>query len=164
MPYPIVLYPDKRLNQSCEEVTEITEELIQMLDKMHETMVLHDGVGLAAPQIGKNIRIAIIQADPEEDVIELINPILIESEGEDIDIEACLSIPDQYGTVARAQRIVVRFFDREGVEYELEAADYLARIIQHEMDHLDGILFIEKVIKKLTLEEIEKYGEDVQDD
>lgn len=163
MIYPIILYPDRLLMSVSEEVTEITDELIDMLDNMQETMKAHDGVGLAAPQIGKRLQVAVIQLD-EEEVLELINPIIIDQSGETIDVEACLSIPDQYGTVSRAEQIVLRYFDRQGLEYEMEASDYLARIIQHEVDHLNGKVFIDQVVQRLTREEAEKYMEEKQDD
>lgn len=164
MKYPVVLHPDKLLKRKAEKVTAITEELVTMLDNMYETMVAHDGVGLAAPQIGQSLRVAVIQADEEDDILELINPELVAYEGETVDIEACLSIPGQYGLVPRYDRIVIRYFDREGVEYELEADDYFSRIIQHEMDHLDGHLFIDKATKLMTEEEMVQYMEELEND
>ncbi|MGX6962702.1 peptide deformylase [Vagococcus xieshaowenii] len=164
MNYPVVLHPDKLLKKQAKKVEAITEELIVMLDNMYETMVAHDGVGLAAPQIGRSLRIAVIQADEEDDILELINPEIVSFEGETIDVEACLSIPGKYGLVPRHDRIVIRYFDREGVEYELEADDYFSRIIQHEMDHLDGILFIDKATRLMSEEEMVQYMEELEND
>lgn len=159
MRYPVIIHPNGLLTKKAKPVVDISEELITMLDNMYETMVAHDGVGLAAPQIGKNLRVAVIQEDEEDDVLELINPELVSYKGETVDVEACLSIPGKFGLVPRYEEIVVRYYDREGEEYELEADDYFARIIQHEMDHLDGVLFIDRATKLLTEEEVETYME-----
>lgn len=164
MSYPIVIHPNQKLTRPSQEVGVISDELIQMLDRMKRTMDAHDGIGLAAPQIGKNIRVAIVQLDPEDDVLELINPEIIFHEGENIDVEGCLSLPHQYGTVKRYETIVVRYFDREGDEYELEADDYFARAIQHEIDHLNGILFIDKMIERVAEEDLEDYMEGRRND
>lgn len=164
MSYPIVIHPNQKLTRLSQEVGVISDELIQMLDRMKRTMDAHDGIGLAAPQIGKNIRVAIVQLDPEDDVLELINPEIIFHEGENIDVEGCLSLPHQYGTVKRYETIVVRYFDREGDEYELEADDYFARAIQHEIDHLNGILFIDKMIERIAEEDLEDYMEGRRND
>ena len=141
----------------------ITDELVQLLEDMYETMVAHDGVGIAAPQIGKNLQVAIIEVD-EEDRFELINPEIIESSGESVDVEGCLSIPHTYGTVKRADEITVRYFDREGEEMEVQAFGYLARAIQHEIDHLNGVLFIDKMIDKIPESELEQYMEEHEND
>lgn len=130
---------------------------------MYETMVAHDGVGIAAPQIGKNLQVAIVEVD-EEDRFELINPEIIESSGESVDVEGCLSIPHTYGTVKRADEITVRYFDREGEEMEVQAFGYLARAIQHEIDHLNGVLFIDKMIDKIPESELEQYMEEHEND
>ena len=126
-------------------------------------MVAHDGVGIAAPQIGKNLQVAIVEVD-EEDRFELINPEIIESSGESVDVEGCLSIPHTYGTVKRADEIMVRYFDREGEEMEVQAFGYLARAIQHEIDHLNGVLFIDKMIDKIPESELEQYMEEHEND
>lgn len=141
----------------------ITDELVQLLEDMYETMVAHDGVGIAAPQIGKNLQVAIVEVD-EEDRFELINPEIIESSGESVDVEGCLSIPHTYGTVKRADEITVRYFDREGEEMEVQAFGYLARAIQHEIDHLNGVLFIDKMIDKIPESELEQYMEEHEND
>jgi peptide deformylase len=163
MRYPIIIHPDDRLRRKPEPISVITDELVQLLEDMYETMVAHDGVGIAAPQIGKNLQVAIVEVD-EEDRFELINPEIIESSGESIDVEGCLSIPHTYGTVKRAEEITVRYFDREGEEMEVQAFGYLARAIQHEIDHLNGILFIDKMIDKIPESELEQYMEEHEND
>lgn len=163
MRLPIILYPDYRLKRMAEPVKVITDELVELLDNMHETMVAHDGVGLSAPQVGVNLQIAIVEAD-EGEVIELINPKIVKRSGEDIDVEGCLSLPGKYGTVKRSTEITVIYFDREGDELEMEAFDYLARIIQHEVDHLQGKVFIDKQIEAIPEAELEKYMEEHQHD
>lgn len=160
---PLVLHPDERLQSVTRPIEEITEEVEELLDNLQDTMIAHDGVGLAAPQVGKNLQVAVVE---EEDgaVIELINPRIIHATGETIDVEGCLSIPHVYGTVSRAQRILVHYYDRDGDEMELEAYDYLARAIQHEIDHLQGILFTEKLIERIPEEQLESYMEAKEDD
>lgn len=163
MRYPVIIHPNDKLMKKNREVTEITEELWALLDDMHETMVAHDGVGIAAPQIGKNIQVAIVEVE-EGDLFELINPTIISAKGEDIDVEGCLSIPHVFGTVKRPDEIVVRYYDREGDEIEVEAYGYLARALQHEIDHLNGKLFIDKIIERIPEEELEAYMEEHQND
>lgn len=160
MRYPIVIYPNDRLTQKAESVTVITDEIVALLEDMYETMVVHDGIGLAAPQIGKNLRLAVIEIDEETGLFELINPEIIESKGKDIDVEGCLSIPETYGTVERADEVTVRYFDREGDEIEVTAYGYLARAFQHEIDHLNGELFIDKIIEPIKPEDLEAYMEE----
>lgn len=156
MQYPIVIAPDPILRKENQEVTAITDELLQLLDDMYETMLANDGVGIAAPQVRKNIQVAIVEVE-EGDRFELINPKIIQKSGADIDVEGCLSIPHTYGTVERATEITVRYFDREGEEIEVQAYDFLARAMQHEIDHLQGVLFTDKVIEYIAEEDLEDY-------
>lgn len=156
MQYPIVIAPDPILRKENQEVTAITDELLQLLDDMYETMLANDGVGIAAPQVGKNLQVAIVEVE-EGDRFELINPKIIQKSGADIDVEGCLSIPHTYGTVERATEITVRYFDREGEEIEVQAYDFLARAMQHEIDHLQGVLFTDKVIEYIAEEDLEDY-------
>lgn len=164
MRYPIVIHPNERLTQKAQPVTMITDETIKLLEDMYETMVAHDGIGLAAPQIGKNVQLAVIEIDEETGLFELINPEIIERKGSDIDVEGCLSIPETYGTVERADEVTVRYFDREGDEIEVTAYGYLARAFQHEIDHLNGELFIDKIIDPIKPEDLEAYMEEHIDD
>ncbi|GGC91536.1 peptide deformylase [Enterococcus wangshanyuanii] len=164
MRYPIVIHPNERLMQKAIPVTMITDETITILENMYETMIAHDGIGLAAPQIGKNIQLAVIEVDEETGLFELINPEIIESKGTDVDVEGCLSIPGTYGTVERAEEVTVRYFDREGDEIEVTAYGYLARAFQHEIDHLNGELFIDKIIEPIKPEDLDAYMEEHLDD
>ena len=163
MRYPIIIHPDDRLLKKAAPIEYITDEIVTLLDDMYETMVAHDGIGLAAPQIGKNLRIAVVEVD-EGDRFDFINPEIIERKGTSIDVEGCLSIPETYGTVARAHEVTVRYYDREGSEMEVTAYGYLARAFQHEIDHLDGKLFIDQVIEKIEPEDLERYMEEHVDD
>ncbi|EOT46564.1 MULTISPECIES: peptide deformylase [Enterococcus] len=163
MRYPILIHPDEQLRKPCEPIDQITDELVVLLEDMYETMVAHDGVGIAAPQIGKNIQVAVVEVE-ENDRFELINPRIIDRKGKDIDIEGCLSMPHVFGTVERAEEITVRYFDRDGDEIEVTAFGYLARAIQHEIDHLHGVLFTDKVIERIAEEDLESYYEEHLDD
>lgn len=157
---PIVIYPDKRLETKTTPVVEITSDILTLLDNMHETMIENDGIGIAAPQVGSHLRIAIVEMDEESGLIEMINPTIISEKGTDVDIEGCLSFPEIYGTVERAYEVVVRYFDREGQEIEIEAEEYLARALLHEIEHLEGKLFTDKIIKRIDPSELEAYMEE----
>lgn len=163
MRYPIIIHPDERLYKKAEPIEYITDEIVTLLDDMYETMVAHDGIGLAAPQIGKNLRIVVIEVE-EGDRFDFINPEIVDRKGTSIDVEGCLSIPETYGTVDRADEVTVRYYDREGTEMEVTAYGYLARAFQHEIDHLDGKLFIDQVIEMITPEDLERYMEEHADD
>ena len=163
MLYPIIIQPNEQLRRTNQAVQELTDELVELLDDMYETMLAHDGVGIAAPQIGKNLQIAVVEVD-ENDCFDLINPQIIESKGKTIFVEGCLSIPHVFGTVERAEEITVRYFDREGDEMEVTAYGYLARAIQHEIDHINGILFTDKVIEWIPEEALANYYEEHEND
>jgi peptide deformylase len=152
----IVMYPAEILEERCSEVTKFDRKLSKLLDDMYDTMIEFDGVGLAAPQIGVAERIAIVDIDDETGTIEMINPRILETSGEQNGPEGCLSFPGLYGEVSRPFYIKIEAFNRKGKKYTLEAEDFLARAIQHEMDHLDGILFTTKVSR--YLEEVELTG------
>ena len=163
MRYPVIIHPNEKLRQPCEPITTITDELVKLLEDMYETMVAHDGIGIAAPQVGKAIQVAIVELDGDER-FEMINPVILEKKGSSIDVEGCLSIPHIYGTVERAEEITIRYYDREGDEMEVEAYGYLARAMQHEIDHLNGILFTDHMIQQIPEEELDKYMEGNGDD
>jgi peptide deformylase len=154
---PIVMFPEKILKQKCVKVTSFDKNLAKLLNNMYETMVEADGVGLAAPQVGVKKQVAVVEVDEESGVVEMINPEILETSEEQTGVEGCLSIPDVYGEVTRSYRIKIRAQNRRGENYELEAEDFLARAIQHEIDHLQGILFISKISRYLTTEELEGY-------
>ncbi len=151
----IVTYPDPILEQPCAPVTAFDRRLGRLLDDMYETMLAADGVGLAAPQIGVAEQIAVIDVGDEHGRIELINPVVIEARGEQVDVEGCLSFPGLFGEVPRAKFVKVRAQNRRGRPFTLSATGFLARALQHEIDHLHGVLFTSKVIRYCDLEELE---------
>ncbi|EIJ81550.1 peptide deformylase [Bacillus methanolicus PB1] len=151
----IVTYPAEILEQQCEPVTVFDKKLSKLLNNMYNTMIEYDGVGLAAPQIGVKKQIAIVDIDDETGTIELINPEILETSGEQTGPEGCLSFPGLYGEVTRPYFVKVKAQDRKGKPFILEAEDFLARAIQHEIDHLQGVLFTSKVTRYLEEDELE---------
>ena len=133
---------DPVLKQHCSEVEKIDKRLRKLLDDMAETMYANDGVGIAAPQVGVPIRAVVIDVDKKKRY-DLINPVITYREGSVIDSEGCLSCPNLFGDVERAEKVRVKYLTRFGKEKELEADGLLARCIQHEIDHLNGRLFID---------------------
>ncbi len=143
--YKIVEIGAEVLREKAKEVKEINSSIIKLLDNMIDTMHEAEGVGLAAPQIGVSKRVIIVEV--ENQLIELINPVILEKEGENSAEEGCLSIPNVTGNVVRAAKIRVQGLNRQGEMLELETDRLLARALQHEIDHLEGILFVD-VAKK----------------
>jgi peptide deformylase len=150
----IVIYPDRRLKLISKEVTEFDSELHTLLDDMYDTMLSKKGVGLAAIQIGVDKRVLIINipADDDDDAlhvkeetIEIINPIFVKKEGSCKHQEGCLSIPGIYEDIERSAHIVLEYQDRHGNKKSIDSDDFLAIAIQHEIDHLEGKVFIEKL-------------------
>lgn len=137
----IVKEPDEVLHKMAKPVTKITPNVQKLLDDMADTMYDAEGVGLAAPQVGILKRLIVVDADEEHGLIKLINPEIIHSEGEQLGPEGCLSIPGLNGDVRRAETVTVRGLDREGNEVEITGSGLLARAFQHEIDHLNGVLF-----------------------
>ena len=133
---------DPVLKKQCQAVEKVTGKIKKLLDDMAETMNAADGVGLAAPQVGVELRIVVI--DVGEGVIELINPVLLEKEGCQKGLEGCLSVPGVFGQVERYEKVVVEGLNRSGRKIRVTGSGLLARALQHEMDHLDGVLFVEK--------------------
>lgn len=145
----IVNVGDDVLRKNAREVSSFDEKLHQLLDDMAETMYVNDGVGLAAPQVGVLKRVAVVDIGKKGDgLFEFINPKIISSEGQDIGIEGCLSVPGASGNVCRPKKITVEAFDRFGNKFTLEASNFFARAICHEIDHLNGVLFIDKLENK----------------
>jgi len=136
---------DPVLRSRTKEVEKITEKTNELLDNMIDTMYAKDGVGLAAPQVGILQRVAVVNVG--ENLIELINPEIISESGKSIMEEGCLSVPNELGEVIRAEKIKVKTLNREGKEITFETENFEARAIQHELDHLDGVLFIDKTVK-----------------
>lgn len=139
----IVLEPDEVLHQVAKEVPKITPNIQKLLTDMADTMYHAEGVGLAAPQIGILKRVIVVDVGDEHGLIEMVNPVILSAEGEQIGPEGCLSIPGINGDVRRHQKIKVKGLDRNGREITIEAEDFLARAFQHEIDHLNGVLFTE---------------------
>lgn len=148
---PILTYPDRRLKQISKEVADFNGELETLLDDMNETMMAKNGIGLAAIQVGVPRRILIINLPDEEGnqkpetLVEVINPIIEERRGSTVYAEGCLSVPDYYDEVERAEWVRVSFLDRYGQPRVVETDGLLAIAFQHEMEHLEGHLFIERL-------------------
>lgn len=149
----IITLGDPTLRKKCREVTEFNQKLHTLLDDMTETLT-DIGVGLAAPQVGILRRIVVIF--DEDRVIELVNPVIIKESGDQENIEGCLSIPGKYGITKRPRKVTVKAQDRNGHEFKISGMDLLARAFCHEIDHLDGILFIDHAVRMLTEEELKK--------
>jgi peptide deformylase len=150
----IVMYPADILEQECKEVTKFDKKLAKLLNDMYDTMIENDGVGLAAPQIGLDQQIAVVDVDDEHGTIEMINPRILETSGEQTGPEGCLSFPGIYGEVTRPYFVKIEALDRKGKPYTLKAEGFLARAVQHEIDHLHGKLFTSLVSRYLTEEEL----------
>ena len=143
---------DEVLTRVSRPVEEITPRILTLLDDMLETMRAANGVGLAAPQVGVLRRIAVVETEPGE-VYELINPKILATAGEQDGEEGCLSVPGRYGMVKRPRHVTVRATDRHGKEFEITVHDFTARAFCHEIDHLDGHLYLEKVSRMVDEEE-----------
>ena len=131
------------LKKKSVPVERVDKNLKKLLDDMAETMYAHDGVGLAAPQVGRNICVVVIDCQDDHGLLEMINPVITFREGEAVETEGCLSVPEIYGEVSRAAKVKVQFINRRGKLQTLTATGLLARCIQHELDHLEGQLFID---------------------
>ena len=139
----IVKAGDPVLKQKAVEIKKVDKKTRILLDNMAQTMYSADGVGLAAPQVGQSIRCVVIDVGDDNGLLELINPVITEREGTAIDSEGCLSVPNVFGDVERAAKVVVEYTNRWNKQKRLAAGGLLARCIQHELDHLEGILFID---------------------
>jgi peptide deformylase len=142
----IVIWPDPVLKKPASAVARVDDEIRRLLDDMAETMYAADGVGLAAPQVGVSKRIVVIDTSPRQEgqkLIHLVNPEIVKAEGETVFTEGCLSIPGEAEEVERAERVWVRALDRDGAQIEIAGEGLLAIALQHELDHLEGILFVD---------------------
>ncbi len=144
------------LHKTCREVTAFNGRLHTLLEDMRETLIESGGVGLAAPQVGILRRVVLV--DTGEEILELINPTLVETDGEQEGAEGCLSVPGKYGLVKRPYYAKVRAQDRNGNWFEAEGEELIARCFCHELDHLDGIIYTEVMERFLTEEEL--YGDE----
>ena len=155
----IITEGDPVLNKICHPVTKFDQKLWDLLDDMHDTLAQSNGVGLAAPQIGILRRVVLV-VNGEDRVIELINPVIVHTEGEQEGLEGCLSVPGKWGNVKRPMRVRVRAQDRNGQWFEEEDDELTARCFCHELDHLDGHLFSELVDRLYTSEELDAMMEE----
>jgi peptide deformylase len=138
----VVQVGDEVLRQKCFPVEEFDEKLFSLLDDMKETVKKEQGAGLAAPQVGVLRRVVVV--DVEEGYFEFINPVILQQKGEQNGWEGCLSVRGKSGIVSRPMKVKISFFDRNGDKYLLQAKGFFARAICHELDHLDGVLYIDK--------------------
>ena len=142
---------EETLRQVSRPVKEVDKHTKQLLDDMAETMYAYEGVGLAAPQVGVLRRLIVIDvSEKRNDLLQLVNPVIIATEGSCHEAEGCLSIPGRRGIVERPAKVTVRATNRRGKEIEITAEGLLARALCHEIDHLDGILYTDKMIKDVT--------------
>ena len=155
----IVTQGDPVLNKVCHPVTKFDEKLWTLLDDMRETLLDSNGVGLAAPQVGI-VRRVVLVINGQDEILELINPTIIHTAGEQEDMEGCLSVPGRWGFVTRPMVVRVRAQDRNGNWFEVEDEGLTARCFCHELDHLDGHLFVEHTDRLYTPEELEQMMED----
>ncbi|MGI6587597.1 MAG: peptide deformylase [Peptococcia bacterium] len=141
--YQIVKIGDEILRQQAQKIEKVTPQIEKLLDNLKDTLYATEmGVGLAAPQIGISKRVIVVDLDDE--LYELINPEIVQAEGSATDTEGCLSVPGLMGDVVRASKVLVKTLNRQGEEVEISAQGLLARAFQHEIDHLNGILFVDK--------------------
>lgn len=152
--YKIVEIGDEILKEKAKPVKSISSNIIKLLDNLADTLYNAKGAGLAAPQIGVSKRVVVV--DIGEGLYELVNPQIISASGQETDVEGCLSIPGIVGDVTRAATVKVKYLDRHGKEKIVTAKGMLARAMQHEIDHLDGILYIDRAsnIRKLKQKEV----------
>ena len=152
----IVKKGDPVLNKKCRAVTEYNDRLHILLDDMKETLAAANGAGLAAPQVGVLRRVCVV-VDENDEMLELINPEIIASDGEQTGPEGCLSLPGKFGLVTRPYHVRVRAYDRDGNVFETEGTEIVARCFCHEIEHLDGHLFDEHIDHFMTEEDFETY-------
>ena len=153
----IVVQGDDCLAKVCRPVKDFNKRLWDLLDDMADTLAEANGAGLAAPQVGVLRRVCLVVDHEAEELLELINPEIIASSGEQTGLEGCLSVPGKWGIVTRPYTVKVRAQDRFGDWFELERDDLTARCFCHEIDHLDGHLFLERADKMLSDEELQEY-------
>ncbi len=152
----IVVQGEECLTKKCRPVTDFNSRLHTLLDDMAETLLDSGGVGLAAPQVGVLRRVCVVMNEDDE-IIELINPSIVATEGEQTGLEGCLSVPGKYGVVTRPYLVRVRAQDRNGDWFEVEDEGLTARCFCHEIEHLDGHLFVEHTDHLMSGEELEEY-------
>lgn len=144
----VILGEDDVLRKKCRRVEKFDEKLAALLDDMAETMYDANGAGLAAPQVGILRRVVTI--DVGEGLIELVNPEIIAAEGRKVDVEGCLSVPGKAGMVERPEKVTVRAQNRKGETFEITGVEMLAKCLCHELDHLDGVVYVDKMIEDVS--------------
>ena len=149
----ILTVEEPALHKTCRPVETFDKKLHALLKDMEDTLIESGGVGLAAPQVGILRRVVLV--DTGEEILELINPVLVETDGEQVGPEGCLSVPGKYGLVKRPYYAKVRAQDRNGDWFEAEGEELIARCFCHELDHLDGVIYTEVMERYLTEEELE---------
>ncbi|MEF2248457.1 MULTISPECIES: peptide deformylase [unclassified Paenibacillus] len=154
----IVKEPDPVLREVAKEVTKFNPNLKKLLKDMAETMYDAEGVGLAAPQVGISKRVIVVDVRDENGLVEMVNPVIVEQSGEQVGPEGCLSIPNLNGEVKRADRIVVAGQNSDGEPITIEASGFFARAFQHEIDHLNGILFTDIALNVYDISELARKG------
>ncbi len=155
----IVTEGDDVLTKKCREVVKFDDRLSELIDDMIETLHNSGGVGLAAPQVGFLRRIVVIDVDPEQGVIELVNPEIIATAGKQVVLEGCLSLPGKWGITSRPYRVTVRAQNRKGETFEITGERMLAQAFCHEIDHLNGVLYNTVCERMLLPQEVELYNE-----
>jgi len=156
----VVLDPHPVLRAIAEPVEKIDQEVLTLLDDMADTMYEANGIGLAAPQVGVSKRIVLVDyGDEYGGLIELINPEIVEKSGSVVDVEGCLSIPGIRGHVERFDKLTVHFLNRKGQKIEMKPEGYFARVFQHEIDHLNGILYTDIAVDTFEIDESEQVEE-----
>ncbi len=145
--YEIVKFPNPVLTTPAKPVTKVTPNLLKVLDNLFETMKFAGGIGLAGPQVNILRRVAVVDVEDGRGRLDMINPVILEGRDEEIGPDGCLSIPGLYGDTPRFRWVRVQMWDRAGNVVEFVEADFRARCIQHEIDHLDGILFTSKAVR-----------------
>lgn len=154
------MYPNECLTKPTKKVTHIDDDIIELLDEMYQLIKKNDAIGIAANQVGISKSIVVIELDEESGLFEMLNPEIIACKGKSIDVEGCLSFPEVYGTVERYEEVTVRYVDRDGYEMEVDATGYLARAFQHELEHLKGDVFTDKIIETIAPENLVAYMEE----
>jgi peptide deformylase len=150
------------LRQKARRVSRVDASIVRLLDELTETMFAAHGAGLAAPQIGVALRAFVVRGD-ENTVHALVNPEIVRSEGSQVGFEACLSIPGYVGEVERSETVVVKGLNRRGKEVRIKASGYTARAFQHERDHLDGVLYTDKLTSLATFRRIEEHEAELEE-
>ena len=158
----IVEIGDEKLRKVCKPVEKFDKRLQALLNDMADTMYKAEGVGLAGPQVGILRRIAVI--DVGEGLFKLVNPVIVEKEGEQTGLEGCLSVPGRRGEVTRPNIVTVEYQDENGEPVTLRVSEFFARAVCHELDHLDGVLYIDKMNREISDEEYQQMLEEDEED